>query len=59
LQKSLVGISKNIIDKIIYDLFAYFRMDNKNKNGNYFCSDLIKINDKNKRIKIIKELSKL
>ena len=33
-------------------------MDNKNKNGNYFCSDLIKINYKNKRIKILKELSK-
>ena len=58
LQKSLVGISKKIIDKIIYNLVGYFRIDNKNKNGNYFCSDLIKINDKNKRIKIFKELSK-
>ena len=29
----------------------------KNKNGNYFCTDLLKVCDKNQRIKILKELS--
>ena len=57
LQKSLVGISKDIIDNIIYELSGCFRMVIKDKNGNYFCSDLIKICDKNQRIKILKELS--
>jgi hypothetical protein len=57
LQKSLVGISKEIIDNIIYELSGCFRMVIKDKNGNYFCSDLIKICDKNQRIKILKELS--
>ena len=57
LQKSLVGISKDIIDNIIYELTGCFRMIIKDKNGNYFCSDLIKICDKNQRIKILKELS--
>ena len=57
LQKSLVGISKDIIDNIIYELSGCFRMVIKDKNGNYFCSDLIKICDRNQRIKILKELS--
>jgi hypothetical protein len=29
----------------------------RDKNGNYFCSDLLKVCDKNQRIKILKELS--
>ena len=57
LQKSLVGISKDIIDFIIYELTGCFRMIIRDKNGNYFCSDLLKICDKNQRIKILKELS--
>ena len=28
----------------------------KNKNGNYFCSDLLKVCDKNQRIIILKEI---
>jgi hypothetical protein len=57
LQKSLVGISKDIIDFIIYELTGCFRMIIRDKNGNYFCSDLLKICYKNQRIKILKELS--
>lgn len=57
LQKSLVGISKEIIDYIIYELTGCFRMIIRDKNGNYFCSDLLKICDKNQRIKVLKELS--
>ena len=57
LQKSLVGIEKDIIDFIIYELTGCFRMIIRDKNGNYFCSDLLKICDKNQRIKILKELS--
>ena len=57
LQKNLVGISKDIIDHIIYELKGCFSMLIKNINGNYFCSDLIKICNKNQRIIILKELS--
>ena len=55
MQKSSVGISKDIIDFIIYELTGCFRMIIRDKNGNYFCSDLLK--NKNQRIKILKELS--
>lgn len=57
LQKSLVGISKEIIDNIIENLSSNFRRAIKDKNGNYFCSSLIKICSKEQRYKIIKELS--
>ena len=57
LQKSLVGISKKIIDNIIKNLSSNFRKVIKDKNGNYFCSSLIKICSKEQRYKIIKELS--
>lgn len=57
LQKSLVGISKDIIDQIINELRGCFSLAIKNINGNYFCSDLIRICSLNQRIKILKELS--
>ena len=57
LQKCLINASKEIITLIIHELKGSFREVIKNKNGNYFCSNLIKICDKNNRIKILKELS--
>lgn len=57
LQKRLIGISKNMIDFIINELRGCFRFIIKNINGNYFCSDLIKICNKDQRIEILKELS--
>ena len=41
LQKQLVGISKENIDKIINELSGVFSKVIKDKNGNYFCSSLI------------------
>ena len=58
LQKRLVGISKDVINKIIIELSGTFREVIKNKNGNYFCSNLIKVCDREQRIIILKELSK-
>ena len=58
LQKCLINASKEKITFIIEELKGSFREVIKNKNGNYFCSNLIKICDKNNRIKILKELSK-
>ena len=57
LQKRLKGIGKNEIDYIIGQLQGIFREIMKNKNGNYFCSDLFKECDQEQRIKILKELS--
>jgi hypothetical protein len=57
LQKNLLGASKELIDFIIEQLSGIFRIIIKNKNGNYFCSDLFKICNKEQRIKILKELS--
>jgi len=57
LQKSLSESPKETIDKILNELSGDFRMIVKNKNGNYFCTDLLKVCDKNQRIKILKELS--
>ena len=39
------------------ELCGSFRLVIKNKNGNYFCSDLIKNCNKEQRIRILKELS--
>ena len=58
LQKNIVGASKELIDYIIDQLYGIFRIIIKNKNGNYFCSDLFKICNKEQRIKILKELTK-
>ena len=56
-QKKLPDASKEFIDNIINELLGSFRIVIKNKNGNYFCSDLIKKCNKEQRIKILKELS--
>ena len=57
LQGSLVGVSKETINYIINELKGTFREIIKNKNGNYFCSNLIKKCDKNSRLTILNELS--
>ena len=57
LQKCLINSSKEIITFIIDELKGNFREVIKNKNGNYFCSNLIKVCDQNNRIKILQELS--
>ena len=57
LQKHLRTIDKEIIDYIIAQLQGLFREIMKDKNGNYFCSDLFKECDQEQRIKILKELS--
>ena len=57
LQKQLRTINKEIIDYIIAQLKGLFREIIKDKNGNYFCSDLFKECDQEQRIKILKELS--
>lgn len=49
--------SKEAIDTILEELNGTFRSIIKNKNGNYFCSDLLKVCNKDQRIKILKELS--
>ena len=57
LQKSLFGLTKDNIDNIINELLGKFREIIKNKNGNYFFSDLIRICNKEQRFIIIKEIS--
>jgi hypothetical protein len=57
LQKSLVDAPKEMIDNILDELSGNFRTIIKNKNGNYFCSDLLKFCNKEQKIKILKELS--
>ena len=57
LQKSLGEEPKETIDLIIKELKGNFRLVITNKNGNYFCSDLLKVCDQNQRIEILKELS--
>ena len=46
-----------MIDNILEELSGTFRIIIKNKNGNYFCSDLLKVCNKEQKIKILKELS--
>ena len=57
LQKSLEDVPKEKIDIILEELSGTFRTIIKNKNGNYFFSDLIKVCNKEQKIKILKELS--
>ena len=56
LQKSLAEASHDTIDTIIKELSGTFRAVIKNRNGNYFCTDLLKVCDKDQRIKILSEL---
>ena len=58
LQKKLQEMSKEDLDKIIQEMKGYLSAIIKNKNGNYFISDLLKVCDKNQRIEILKELGK-
>ena len=57
LQKSLEDVPKEKVDNILEELSGTFRTIIKNKNGNYFFSDLIKVCNKEQKIKILKELS--
>ena len=57
LQKQLRVISKKAIDYIIDQLKGIFRVIMKDKNGNYFCSDLFNECTEEQRIKILQELS--
>ena len=57
LQKSLSEEPKETIDLIIKELKGNFRNVIKNRNGNYFCSDLFKVCSKEQLIEILKELS--
>ena len=57
LQKSLNNASKETLDNIINEMSGCYSSVIRNKNGNYFCSDLFKVCDKSQRIKVLKELS--
>jgi hypothetical protein len=56
-QKKLETASMDTIEKVVNELSGKYRLAIKNKNGNYFCSDLIKKCNKEQRLKILKELS--
>ena len=58
LQNMINEAPKDIIEKIVNELTGTYPSIIKNKNGNYFCSDLFKICEQRQRIKILKELSK-
>ena len=58
LQKILMETSKDIVGTIVKDLSGSYRDIIRDKNGNYFCSDLFKICEQSQRIMILKELSK-
>ena len=57
LQKSLNNATKETLDNIIDEMSGCYSSVIRNKNGNYFCSDLFKVCDKSQRIKVLKELS--
>ena len=56
LQKCLSETNKDLLNNIINEMSGTFSEIIKNKNGNYFCSDLFKVCDKNQRIIILKEI---
>ena len=56
LQKYLLEINKDLLHNIINEMSGTYSEIIKNKNGNYFCSDLFKVCDKNQRIIILKEI---
>ena len=56
LQKHLQEMTKENLDSIINEMKGYFSAIIKNKNGNYFCSDLLKVCNKEQRIEILKEI---
>ena len=57
MQAFLNKTSKENIAHIVYSLTGSYRAIIKNKNGNYFCSDLFKVCEQNQRIKILCELA--
>ena len=57
LQRFLMGASKEDIETIVKELLGTFRYIIKDKNGNYFCTDLFKVCEQNQRIIILEELS--
>ena len=57
LQKILSEESNETIDIILKELKGNFREIIKNRNGNYFCSDLLKVCNQEQRLKILTELS--
>ena len=58
LQKVLMESSNETIDIIVKELRGSYRDINKDKNGNYFCSDLFKVCQQSQRITILTELTK-
>ena len=56
LQNSLKEASKEVLDNIIKEMSGYYSLIIKNKNGNYFCRDLLKVCDKTQRKKILEKL---
>ena len=56
LQKCLQDMTKEDLDGIIQEMKGYYSPIIKNKNGNYFISDLLKVCSKEQRIEILKEL---
>ena len=57
LQRLLKETNIETIEFIVNELRGAYSDIIKDKNGNYFCSDLIKVCDQNNRIKILEELS--
>ena len=57
LQRFLMSASKEEIETIVKELLGTFRHIIKDKNGNYFCTDLFKVCEQNQRIIILEELS--
>ena len=57
LQKMLMEASKETLGKVIKEISGIFSMIIKNKNGNYFFSDLYKACNDEQRIIILQELS--
>jgi len=58
LRHFLKSASKEDIETIVKELLGTFRYIIKDKNGNYFCTDLFKVCEQNQRIIILEELSK-
>ena len=57
LQRLLMEANKETIEFIVNELKGAYSDIIKDKNGNYFCSDLIKVCEQKHRIKILEELS--
>ena len=57
LQRIVMGAQKETIEYILKELKGIFRKIIKDKNGNYFSSDLFKVCTQEQRIQILEELS--